>query len=523
MNFHLLKILVLNEMRLRTRRLSSIVALLAVSFLSWNMIADPLSGYTMMAINDARILYNSAALALGSASMGSPLFCLIGFYLVRGRIGEDLRSGIGGVIGASPIGNLQFLFARWLGGVAYLLALSLAYLATVLVCHLLRGEGPLELAVYLTTYALLFLPMVLFSVSCAIMFDSFALLMGKFGDVLYFLLWIAQSALIATFANDAKVQISPLMVLDFSGLATTVMIFKEQMHSNQISIGGALFDPKLPALTMPDVQWHTQLLLLRANTFLLSLLPLIPAALFFHRYSPDRVKASSAKQRRTPLALLNQYLRPLARLSNPLFRLAANMPGIAGQVMADIALIFATAPSAILLLLVCNVMGLLEPFARGSGSLIFATTCWGILASDISSRDFAADCERLTGIAPGGIARRYLRQVLAAATLGLLFSASVLLRWIVLAPQNAAILLVGIFSLAALATLLGRTSRTPRTFMALFMFWLFVATQAVKFPLMDVVGFNGFGNLASMGVHGLIGVIALVAGMAYNRWRSEVA
>lgn len=114
MNFHFLKILVLNELRLRTRRVSSIVALLAVSFLSWSLIGDPNNGHTMLAVNDTRVLYNSATMALGSVSLASPLFCLIGFFLVRGRIAEDLRSGIGSVIGASSVSNISFLLARWL-------------------------------------------------------------------------------------------------------------------------------------------------------------------------------------------------------------------------------------------------------------------------------------------------------------------------------------------------------------------------------------------------------------------------
>jgi hypothetical protein len=40
------------------------------------------------------VLYTSSALALGSASMASLLFGLAGFYLLRGRMAEDLRSGL---------------------------------------------------------------------------------------------------------------------------------------------------------------------------------------------------------------------------------------------------------------------------------------------------------------------------------------------------------------------------------------------------------------------------------------------
>ncbi len=520
MNF--IQILVQNEVRLRLRRLSSIVALLAVSFLSWAIIADPSNGHAMLVVNNTRVLYNSAALALGSASLASPLFSLIGFFLVRGRIAEDLRSGIGSVIGASQVGNMQFIFARWLGGVAYLLALSLAFLATVLVCHLMRGEGPIELGVYLLTYAMLLLPMILFAVSCAILFDSFAFLMGKLGDVLYFFVWIGQIALISAIGDEVKVHMSPWLMFDFTGLVSTVIIFKEQMHSNNVSIGGGTFDAKLAAISLPHIVWGGQLLAFRLATFALALVPLIPAMLFFHRYSPDRVKAARAQQRRTPVAIINQWLRPLAGLSNPLFALAAKLPGLAGQVLADIALIFATAPSAIALLIICNVIGLGAAITHNVGILVFSTAVWGILVSDLSTRDFSADCLRLTGVAAGGSAQRYVRHVLAAFVLGVMFSSSVLLRWLMTDPQHAAILLVGLLSLAALATLLGRTSRTPRTFMSLFMFWLYVATQTPKYAPLDVVGFNGSANLHSLAMHAAIATAALLAGVMYNRWREEV-
>lgn len=521
MTLQFLKILVINEIRLRARRISSLVALLAVSFLSWSVIADPNNGHAMLVVNDTRVLYNSTALALGTSSLASPLFCLIGFFLVRGRVAEDLRSGIAGVIGASPVSNTSFLLARWLGGVAYLTLLCMAYLAMVMVCHLIRGEGPVELSVYLITYGLLLMPMVFFSVSCAILFDSFAFLMGKFGDVLYFVVWAMLLAQITILSEETNAQLSPLLALDFSGLVMSTLIFTSQMMSNNVSIGMSTFDAKLTPITMQHVAWSAEIIGLRLTTFLLSVVPLIPAMLFFHRYNPDRVKVSNAQQRRSPLAVLNQFLRPLARVVSPLFRLASFLPGMAGQVVADIALLLASSPSVILVFIIGNLIGLFIPLNGIIASLVFSSLVWGIAISDISTRDFSADCTRLTGVVIGGVAQRYVRHVFSAALLGMLLSGSVLLRLLAADPLHAFILMVGIVSLAAVATLLGRTSSTPRTFLSLFLFWWYLATQTPKEALMDVMGFNGAANLSSMSWHASIGLIALVLGLLYNRWRSE--
>ena len=62
----------------------------------------------------------------------------------------------------------------------------LVFLATMLVLHMLRVEGPVQLGVYLWTLALVLLPTVLLAAATALLFDSWAPLTGKGGDVLYF-------------------------------------------------------------------------------------------------------------------------------------------------------------------------------------------------------------------------------------------------------------------------------------------------------------------------------------------------
>ena len=69
----------LNEVRLRLRRTATLVVLMAVVALSWLMIADPSSGTALIVVDNARVLYTSSALSVGSASRGCLLFGLGGF------------------------------------------------------------------------------------------------------------------------------------------------------------------------------------------------------------------------------------------------------------------------------------------------------------------------------------------------------------------------------------------------------------------------------------------------------------
>lgn len=512
-------IVALTEMRLRLRRLSSLVTVLAVIVLAWTMIPDPQSGTTLLAIKNARVLYSSSALALGSASLASFLFGLAGFYLARGRIAEDMRSGAGSVIAATSASNAGFLFGRWLGGVVYLLSLILAFLLAMLVCHALRGDGPIEISVYLLTYAALMLPMVLFVVSCAVLFDSFSPLMGKLGEVIFFFIWIAQIALMEKADKALAGQVNIYMVVDFIGTATSMVNLKAMVGTEHLSLGIASFDSRLASILLPAQLWSSKMLALRALTTALAVIPLLPSFILFHRFSPDRVKMTQASKRRSPLTYLNQLLRPFSRLAQPCFHLAQSLPGMTGQVTADLALTLVMTPMAGLALLALPLLSLLSTYGALPGLLTICVASWGILISDISCRDHQNACQEITGVVPGGIAQRYLRHFITAALLGLLMMGVIVLRWSMHEPLRALVLLSGIASMSGAASLAGRLSGTSRTFLALFLFGLYVAVNATKVPMIDVFGFNGAANVQTILTQCVITVLSLFGGYWYNQRR----
>ncbi len=521
-----LRALAANEIRLRMRRTSTLVALLAVVALSWAMIPDPAGGTALLVFGQTRVLYTSSALALGTSALGAILFGLGGFYLARGRMSEDIRSGTGAVIGATPVSGTLFLAGRWLGGVGYLAALVLAFMLTVLALHALRGDGPIEVAVYLATYAIILLPMIAFAVSCAILFDSVAPLMGKGGDILFFVLWALQLGMIAQVfkGNDAAA-----VMFDFSGLSTTVLALKGHVLASGLSIGNGAakdddfaigasgFNAALAPIILPAMLWSARIGMLRAASFALALLPLLPAVWLFHRFSPDKVKLGRARQRRSPLAWLNSLLRPLSVLVRPLLALAARLPGVAGQVTGDLALTLLMAPAALLALLCAMVAGIAVDGAMLPAVLMGAVAAWGIAVSDISTRDYAAAVEDLTGAVAGGGARRYLRHYGATLLLGFLFTGAVALRWSLTRPLLAAALVAGVCALGALASLFGRCSRSARLFLGLFLFALYVALNARHFPMLDAVGFNGVATAQSVTMYAALALTALLGGYAWNR------
>lgn len=505
-----LRTVALAELRLRLRRTATLVTVLVVMALSWLMISDPAGGSTLIAVDGARVLYTSAALALGTAGQTAMLFGLAGFYLLRGRAAQDVRSGIGAVIGASIDGGAPFVLGRWLGGVLYLCALLIAAMATVMLAHAVRGEGPIEPLVYGVTYVLVFTPLVLFTASCATLCDHWAPLMGKRGDLLFFVAWVAQLALLPQLMSGHA---GPAVWLfDFTGLSGVLMALSTQLDVTRLSLGIADFDPAKAPLLLAALPWSAQAAGLRVCTALLAVLPLLPALRWFHRYSPDRVKPGRARVRRSPLALVNGALRPLSRLCRPLFSLASRTPGMAGQVLADVALTLAASPAAIALLLAAQVAALTVDAARLGPLLLACVAFWGILVSDLATRDDDANCAAMGAAVPGGAERRYWRQLGAGLLLAVMFSALAGVRLALLHPQRGLALAIGLCALSALASCMGRASGTARTFLVAVLAWLYVCVNAVHIPWVDAIGATGAATGPSMAGWAGAGVIAALAG-----------
>lgn len=507
--------IVLNEVRMRSRRFSTLVTLLVVVVVSWSMVADPAKGQSMITVGKAAVQYNGAALAVGSSVMAGLLFGLFAFYLVRGRTAEDLQYGLGGVLAAAPLGNMSLLLARWLGAVCYLSVLVLALMATMMAVQSIRGVGPIEPLTFLQTYALLLMPTLLLAASIAVLCDAYAPLMGKGGDVLYFAFWIGQFAAVPAEITKHTRDIGAIAAIDVSGLAAVIVRFRQLFNTDGFSIGGRAIDPAVPQLVLADF-WSSELVIMRILCMCITVLPLLLAVALFHRYSPDRVKAGGLQRKRSPLALVNRLFQPAVRLARPLLRLATRLQGVPGQSLADVAIALMANPAALVALICLFVAGLVADPAALGGILLATVGIWGFLVSDITARDRQNGVEWMTGAAPGGATLRYLRQTGVTLALGLLFTAPVLLQWTSQAPMRAAALASGLLALSAVASLLGRTTGTGRTFLALFFFGLYTSSQIKVIPWWDVVGANGVANTQTVTAQLAFGVAAFICGYVVN-------
>jgi hypothetical protein len=507
--------IVLNEIRVRLRRLSTLVALVIVVAVAWAAVPDPASGMSLVVVNKARLVYNGTVLGLGSASLATILFGLGGFYLVRGRTREDLIYRTGAILAATPVSNTLLMLSRWLGAVAYLATLGAAVMVTIMVMWLVRGDGNFELLAFLQMYAFLLLPTLCFVASIAVLCDAFAPLMGKGGDVLYFVLWFGQFGSLPTTLMDKAGGLKAISMLDMSGLSISAHGVSRQFETMKFAMGRSAYDPSLGTQVLTNF-WTYEMMGARLVSILIAMLPLVFAIVLFHRYSPERVKAAHSSKRFGILELVNRMLRPAGALVRPLFTVAGKLPGVAGQVLADMTSTLLANPAAIVALPVLFVCGWIAGPSGLHGVLVAAVVCWGIVISDFFVRDHQFATDALTAAVPGGGKQRYLRQYAVAVLLGLLFAAPVLARWAFAKPLFALVLVAGVLALSAAAAFLGKTTRTGRTFLALFLFGLYISSQVKGVPWFDAVGINGVANLQSAGAYFLAAILLCAAGFLYD-------
>jgi hypothetical protein len=511
------QVMVGSEVRLRLRRPATQVALLVAALVMWLLITDPATGYAMLAAGTARVAYDSTGLALGSSLLATVLLGLFGFFLVRGRADVDLRSGIGEVIAATPVGNRPLLLGRWAGNVCYLGVLALVLALTMTLLQGVRGEGRFAPWEFLGFYLLVLGPQIAFVGALALVWEAVPALMGKRGDGLYFLVWLAQVGVTSAWLGSGHGS-SPWLALDMSGLAVVSLRAQELLHTRSLAVGFNPFDPAVAPIVLGHF-WTAPMIVLRCASALLAPLPVLLAARLFHRFSPDLVTAGAARRGRAWMVRLNRLLRPLDLLSRPLLALAGRLPGRAGALTAEVAVAIAAHPVTGLLLLLFPVVGATVEASLLPGVVLAAVLCWGIVVADISVRDQQADTAAMSASAVGGRARRYWRQYATAVVLGLLLTGAVLGRWAMADPVRACALGAGILMVAAWAQALGATAGTGRVFTVLFLFGTYLTTQLPAWPALDVLGVRGTATPLSTGLDLLLAVTVVAAGFAYNRRR----
>jgi len=156
-SLHRIGAIVAADVRIRFRRLSTLVIFLLLSAMAYAWVPAPSTGRALMQVEGKRAVYNSAAVGMATAALATIFIGLVGFYVISNAIGRDARSRCGFVIASTNVGSFEYLVGKFAGNLVFLTTFTLGFMCSAMAMVLVRGEAPLQPLIFATQYALVLL------------------------------------------------------------------------------------------------------------------------------------------------------------------------------------------------------------------------------------------------------------------------------------------------------------------------------------------------------------------------------
>jgi ABC-type transport system involved in multi-copper enzyme maturation permease subunit len=515
---HRIGAIALADFRLRFRRLSTVVVFLLLSAVPYLWIPDPSTGRALLQSAGSRVLYDSPAIGMATATLASIFIGLFGFYVISNAIRRDTVTRCGFVIASTPAGSGEYLFGKFAGNLLFLTTFVAGFMTTSMAMLLVRGEAPLRPLIFIKQYLLLVPPAIVLVSVIAIVFESIPLLSGKFGDVAYFFVWLGSLGVVASRFEDTGAQW--LLLFDFTGFGYLMENVRATLHTDNLSIGSSTFDASKPVITFPGVTAANGWWWKRLGSALMPIPLLLVARLFFHRFDPARVRKSADRARRTWTGRFNALLKPLTRPIYALLALGSNGTSILAAARTDAALTLTNFPLILAAAVGVAIAAFATPLSEiSSGVLPLAFAALGVAISDVATRERRSGTMPLVFAAPGLRERFVVWKLISTLLFSVLFMLVPLAKVAIGAPEKLPAALAGVLFVIAAATALGVFSGTPKTFIVIFLsFWYVALNGKGENPGSDFAGF--YSPPAAVTVGYLVAAVVLV--VAADLWHRRM-
>ncbi|HYC90457.1 MAG TPA: hypothetical protein VEO54_14670 [Thermoanaerobaculia bacterium] len=498
----------------RLRRPSTAIVFLLLSAVPYLWVPDPATGRALMEIAGKRALYNSATIGMATATLGTLFIGLFGFYVISNALRRDVLSRCGYVIASTTMRGSEYIAGKFAGNVVFLSVFTLGFMATSMAMVLVRGEAPLDPLLFAKQYLLLAPPAIAFVSAIAIAFECTPVLRTKFGDVLYFFIWMALlGAVVSTLEKSAGAQWAHLF--DISGFGMLQEQLRTFYGTKSLSIGATNFDASKGTMDFGGLRLTPRWLMIRGIAALWPMSFLLLARLFFHRFDPARVRAvPNEKSRRSWLGRLNFLAKPLARLAVRVLAPLSRTPAL-----TDALTTIAGFPLALVAIVGCAIAALAAGSAKTlfTGVLPLATAACAIAIADIAAREKRAGTSALVFAAPH-LRERFVfwkfssTLFVALAFLGVPLACAIRTR-----PHMTVALLAGVVFLTAAATALGIVSANPKTFIVGFLtFWYIASQDRGATPALDFAGWFGTATPAIVAAYAAGALLLLAAAQLFH-------
>ena len=490
MSARILGALAVADFRERTRRPAYLVTLAAAIVLGYLALPPASSLYVIMNAGGYRGTYNSAYAGTATALAGGLWLMLAGFYVVRGTIDRDQRTGVGQILAATPLRNTGYLAGKFLSNLLVLASMAGVLAVTALAIQLARGESrAIGLGALLLPFALFTLPVLTVTAAAAVLFDALPVLRGGLGNIAWFFVWM-----ICVIAGSG----APL-----GGMGTitasmrTAMAAQHLPPAGQFSVGFTKVNLPLRTFTWHGLEPSGGLITSRIVLIMVAAVLAAVPAIWFGRFDPARNRrhrgggpAPGGEILGAPAPATGQAARPTPAPAYKPLPPAGTRPVLAaGRLLAGEARILVQGTPRWWWLVAAAInaaglavpAGIVKPADASTALLLAAAWIWpALIWSRLGTQRHENGLDTLLGAYPGAY-----RQVAAEWAAGLLLTAVTglgpLLRMAASGDGPAvAAWIAGALFIPALALMLGTASRTHRMFQALYVILWYAAVNQVK-------------------------------------------
>ncbi|GAB3986800.1 hypothetical protein V1634_05290 [Plantactinospora veratri] len=273
------------DFRERVRRPAYAVVLAAAVGLGYLALPDLDDRWVVVNAGVYRGVYNSAYVGTVTALAGALWLTVAGFYVIRGAVVRDERTGVGQLLAATPLSRWGYLAGKFLSNLLVLGSMLGVLAGTALLIQLARGEDrAVDPVALLLPFGLLALPVLATTAAVAVLFETVRPLRAGFGNIVWFFL-----AMVGTIAGQGPD--APLGGLGVHQVARSVrdgLVEAGLRPGGEFSLGLMYLDSPLRTFEWsgldPDAGFVGQRLLLGLVAVGIAVLP----ALWFGRFDPAR-------------------------------------------------------------------------------------------------------------------------------------------------------------------------------------------------------------------------------------------
>lgn len=470
------------------------------------------NGNLTLTLGHYRGEFNSAWVGAMMAINATFFLGWFGFYLVKGSVERDRRTGVGQIMATTPLTRPLYMLGKWLSNLAVLLAMAAVLALAGLVIQVWKGENTqIDLVAFLAPFLFLVLPLLALVAAMAVLFEAIPFLQGGFGNVVYFVGFIA---LFPIFLDNPGAVFYNLEPMGFAVLERSMGDAVRAIYSDYnggFSLGPSEFVTDI--FTWKGVDWTPDILLARFTLLGVALLLVFLAALLFDRFDPARYRLPNLRRVKVGTGVPVAGAASAGEVALDAVSGAAVGAVLPARHLSPLAAtarrydFFAFLKAEVNLLLKGQrwwwyvvaggllVACLTTPLADMRAIVLPLAWAWPVLVwSSLGSREAQHDVQQIVFSAASPLWRQLPAQWLAGFGVALLMGSVALLR-MALAGDMVGLLaaLSGAFFIPSLALAAGVWSRSSKLFEVLYVTLVYLGPLN-RIPALDFTGAAGAGR-----------------------------